>query len=291
MTLETPLQIHLTNTKVNDDMKFHLAISCLLFWLGTVSLVQAETLRWSGYEWNVRSSRGVSQGPGPNFFSDTAENVFVDDSGDLHLKIIQDSNGHWVCAELSTVQSLGYGTYEWELSSRYDKLATNAVLGLFTYNSPERVAGQTDGVIGNGIPDTPHEIDIEFTGVWGDGNLFFTTHDPDVSSPSVNFFQTLQGSYTTHRFVWRADQIRWESFNGHVAGQAAPTHPISEERKGLKIGQHAEHTYRGPVVPRDLDEKVHMNFWLFDDKEKVKKPADRKSQEVVIHSFRFTPML
>ena len=47
------------------------------------------------------------------------------------------------------------------------------------------------GIVGNGKPDTPHEIDIEFTGAWGDANHFFTTHDPDIKSPGQGFFHSL----------------------------------------------------------------------------------------------------
>ena len=145
----------------------------IMSWLSVqvVSIVAAaETITWSGYEWKVRSSRGAAQGPGPNIFSDSRDNVFVDSKGDLHLRITQREDKKWVAAEIDLTQSLGYGTYQWELSSRYDRLPSNVVVGLFTYISPRSVARQTDGVVGNQKPDTPHEIDIEFTGAWGDAN-------------------------------------------------------------------------------------------------------------------------
>ncbi len=64
----------------------------IMSWLSVqvVSFVAAaETITWSGYEWTVRSSRGATQGPGPNIFSDSRDNVFVDAKGDLHLRITQ----------------------------------------------------------------------------------------------------------------------------------------------------------------------------------------------------------
>jgi hypothetical protein len=80
-----------------------------------------------------------------------------------------------VAAEIDLTQSLGYGTYQWELCSRYDRFPSNVAVGLFTYISPRSVARQTNGVVGNRKPDTSHEIDIEFTGAWGDANLLL--HD------------------------------------------------------------------------------------------------------------------
>lgn len=254
------------------------------------AIAKAETFDWSGYRWQARTSNGNLQGPGPNLFSDSKENVFVDDKGDLHLKITKNDDGKWVCAEASTTKSLGYGTYEWEVSSRYDTLASNVVVGLFTYSSPENIARQTKGVIGNKIADTPHEIDIEFTGAWGDANVFYTSHDPDIKPPSRGFYQALNGDYTTHRFTWKPGSIHWESFNGHVAGKKNPGNAITEERKGEGEGKPATFTYEGPVVPKDLDEKVIVNFWLFDQKSEEKSPSDGKPQEVIIHSFRYAPL-
>src|SRR5690349_15026143 len=46
-------------------------------------------IQFSGYTWTVRHS-GLS-GPGPNLWSH--ENVWLDEAGDLHLKISHDENG------------------------------------------------------------------------------------------------------------------------------------------------------------------------------------------------------
>ncbi len=236
-------------------------------------IASARTINWSGYDWWVRSSNGNPQGPGPNIFSDSAQNVFVDAQGNLHLKIRQGADGKWTSSEVDLNQSLSYGTYEWELSSRYDQFAPNVVGGLFTYLSPEAVAAQTGGVVGNGVADTPHEIDIEFTGAWGSANLFYTTHDGDVPAPSVNYKQTLGGDYTTHRFTWAPGRIEWESFNGHVAGVADPPFPIVEQRPGAQNGQPAHRVYTGAVVPQDLTEIPIINFWLFGDNPSVDGPV------------------
>ena len=60
-------------------------------------------LRWisfSGYDWWVKTSSGLV-GPGPNYFSDSTNNVWLDAQGRLHLRITNRSN-QWQCAELVT---------------------------------------------------------------------------------------------------------------------------------------------------------------------------------------------
>lgn len=250
----------------------------------------ARQIEWSGYTWQVRSSGGQEQGPGPNIFSDSTQSVWVDGNGDLHLKIRQDGNGKWYAAEIDMTESLSFGTYEWELSSRYDQFADNVVAGMFTYLNPQSVASQTSGSVGNGIGDTPHEIDIEMTGAWGSANLYTTTHDPDVQSPSKNYYQALAGDYTTHRFTWAPDSILWNSYNGHVAGIANPPNPIVEQRPGPNNGDPAEFYYDGPIIPQDLNEIPIINFWLSDSNASVNGPSNGLEQELIIHSFTYTPL-
>ena len=90
------------------------------------------TLQFSGYTWNVKTSAG-KVGPGPNLFSDSTNNVWVDASGRLHLKITKDAN-RWNCAEVICTNSLGHGTYRFYLDSPVDNLDPNVVLGLFTWS-------------------------------------------------------------------------------------------------------------------------------------------------------------
>ncbi|TWT50322.1 hypothetical protein Pla22_30640 [Rubripirellula amarantea] len=90
------------------------------------------------FEWRSHS------GARAEYFFDDKENVFVDDDVNLHLKITQRDDGRWSASEVSLTQSLGYGTYQWEVASRYDGLPSNVVVGLFTYISPQSVAEQAE---------------------------------------------------------------------------------------------------------------------------------------------------
>src|SRR6188474_803366 len=50
-------------------------------------------IQFSGYEWEIRDS-GLS-GPGPNLWD--RKNVWLDENGDLHLRITHAADG-WHCA-------------------------------------------------------------------------------------------------------------------------------------------------------------------------------------------------
>jgi len=89
-------------------------------------------LGFSGYDWWIKTSAGLI-GPGPNYFSDSTNNVWLDPQGRLHLRITHQAN-QWQCAEIVSARTFGYGSYRFELDSEVDSLDVNAVLGLFTWS-------------------------------------------------------------------------------------------------------------------------------------------------------------
>jgi hypothetical protein len=105
-------------------------------------------LSFSGYDWWVKTSTGPV-GPGPNYFSDSTNNVWLDGQGQLHLRITNRSN-QWQCPELVSARTFGYGIYRFQLASPADNLNPNAVLGLFTW-SDDPVKSQAQS------PRTPNQ--------------------------------------------------------------------------------------------------------------------------------------
>jgi hypothetical protein len=87
-------------------------------------------LRFSGYDWRVKTSRG-SVRPGPNVFGANA--VTVDPQGRLHLRVYRDGN-RWVCGEVISRRNFGYGEYRFVVADTVG-LDINTVLGLFTWDS------------------------------------------------------------------------------------------------------------------------------------------------------------
>lgn len=205
-------------------------------------------INFSGYEWIVRTSKDKKEGPGPNLFSDSEENVWIDDEGRLHLKIVQ-RNGYWYCAGVTLKHSQGHKKYVFYLASRVDQLDKNVVGGLFTYKNDEE------------------EIDIEFSR-WSDAgqqNSQFAIQ-PTVNVGNKFRYETaLKSNKSTHFFDWKVSQIQFGSYQGHTLT------PSAED-----IIQ--KWTYTGDDIPPLNDERLKMNLWLF----KGQSPSNGQPSEMII---------
>ena len=219
------------------------------------------TIQFSGYEWDVRD--GGLSGPGPNRWE--AQNVWLDENGDLHLKVALTAEG-WSCAEVTMTQSLGFGRYQFQVIGRVDQLDPNVVLGLFNYPTPD--VGQ----------DATHEIDIEFARwgnpAWEIGNFTVWPAQEGLQRVSESFPVELNGTYTTHRFTWQSDRIFFQSLHDHTDNDE---YKIAE---WLYQPQEPEKYISQQAMP------VHINLWLFQGQA----PTDGKEVEIVIHRFTFTPL-
>jgi len=210
---------------------------------------EARVIEFSGYEWIVSNSEGQKVGPGPNYFRDSPENVWVDDQGRLHLKITY-RNGRWNCARVELARHIGYGRYVFYVSSRPDSLDLQVVWGLYTYNT-----------------DT-EEIDIEFSR-WGVDNNHEAQYAVQPSSRTgnkVRFRMNLEGDRSTHLFDWTKKWIDFASYHGHRLNPVNETEKIASWR------------YYGEDNPPDSDEMLKMNLWLF----RGTPPSDGKETEVII---------
>ena len=90
-----------------------------------------DMLQFAGYNWFVKSTGYSKKDPGPNWFD--CDNAWVDAAGYLHLKITNEA-GQWRCAEVFTQESLGDGTYKFEIENNAALLDPNVILGLFTWD-------------------------------------------------------------------------------------------------------------------------------------------------------------
>ena len=79
-----------------------------ILYLDNLRLVGPREIRFAGYDWNVKSGQWL--GPGPNHFSEAEEDLWIDTSGRLHMKIAE-REGLWYCTEIVSIDSFGYGTY------------------------------------------------------------------------------------------------------------------------------------------------------------------------------------
>jgi hypothetical protein len=215
------------------------------------------TIQFSGYTWNVKNSGTAKWGPGPNYWN--GANVWVDANGWLHLKLSKNADGSWSCGEVSTTQSLGYGTYQWKIEGAVNALDKNVVLGLFNYS-------------GN---DGYDEMDVEFAR-WGNASnapLNYTVYPAAVGKPTFHTAQnfTLSGTYTTHRFIRSSNSVVFKSLHGHVDNDA---------------NLFATATCKAPPYSVSaLAMPVYMNLWLFQGMS----PSNGSNVEIIIHEFKYIP--
>lgn len=191
-------------------------------------------LYFSGYYWEVLSSSDMKQAPGPNYFSDSKENVWLDENGRLHLRITH-RNNRWYCAQVSQTESAGHGRYLFYADSRIDLFDKNVVGGLFNYQSDSE------------------EIDIEFSG-WGkdgEANAHYSVQPSTLTGNSIGFNINLTNPLTTHWFNWQSNRIDFASFTGHS--------PVLPEAGRIL----QQWSYSGPNIPPDSNEVMRINLWLF----------------------------
>jgi hypothetical protein len=215
-------------------------------------------IEFAGYAWRVRAASEL-QGPGPNYFSEGPDHVWVDEAGQLHLRVAPDADGRWQAAEIASEKTLGYGTYQFVVSSRLDDLDPNVVLGLFTWSDD---------------PAQDHrEVDVEF-GRFGQQArpIGRYTRQPYTEPDNVYFFEQPSSSTTTQRIDWRPDQLTLSSWDAGPESADDPDHAI------------ARHTFTG-TVPDPGDAKVHLNLWL----DAGRAPTDGQPVEIVIRDFSFSP--
>jgi len=206
-------------------------------------------IHFSGFEWIVRDN-DAKQGPGPNYFSNSEDNVWIDNSGKLHLKITQ-KGGNWYCAGIYAKQPLGNGKYTFYINSDITKLDQNVVAGLFTY-----------------LNDT-EEIDIEFSkwSIPNNANAQFAIQPADAPGNKFRFDIPADSGPTKHEFNWQADQVNFSSgFNSSTNGE-----------------MFANWKYEGAQIPKPSNEKMRLNLWLF----KGQMPSNLKEQEIIIDSVSF----
>ncbi len=215
------------------------------------------TINFSGYTWWIENTNNQLVNPGPNYWSNSPQNVWVDTNGYLHLKITY-SNGRWYCPEVTCTQTFGYGLYTYYLASRIDNFDKNIVAGLFAR-----------------IDDT-HEVDIEFS-KWGLSNYqnsrYAIQPAPYVENQNTHTFNTvLYGDYTTQLFSWQPNSVYFESIGGHYAPGTEPAGNVIQ-------------SFLSNRQVSAAGVKAHINLWLYNGLA----PSNGAPVELIIKSFKYTP--
>lgn len=199
---------------------------------------------------------------GPNNWN--SSNVWVDAYQRLHLKLSHSpTTGGWTSAELYTKVKFSFGTFRWFVQGAIDRFDPNVVLGLFTY----------------GGVDFTNEIDIEVA-KWGQtnpqaSNYFYTIYPYalGVAKPTSSGTRlSLQGTYTTHQFIWLPRSVALQIQGGFIT-TSQTKHLI------FSYTTPANFSCATPYASAPL----HMNLWSH----KGKPPTDGKEVEIIIHNFQY----
>ena len=226
---------------------------CLLIGFSSTSFAE-RAFTWKGHEWIVRGE-GFG-GPGPNYWSDSEDSVWVDEHDRLHLKIRYE-NGVWRSAEIFTKYPMTYGRYVWEIESRYDQYDKSTVGGLFIYQ------------------DDSHEIDIEFA-KWGNRYETQVTHYTlqPAGTYTTKHNPQLEGTHTSQILIWRPSYLVWATFGGHYGPYPPESQRISEGFYNITQN----------IPPATDRTRLHLNLWLFQGV-----APENGGDELIISDFHFIP--
>ena len=210
-------------------------------------------LRFSGYDWKVRTV-SAARGGLSNLYD--ADNAWTDKSGALHLRISNKPAG-WTCAQVILARSLGYGTYNFVVRDTA-RLDPAVVLSLHTYDDS---AGD----------QYFREWDIEL-GRWGRASTSENAQfgiQPFYVPGNLARFKEPPGTLT-YSVLWEPGRAVFKAFRESSIQSGA--HPFYE------------HTFTGGV-PSPGQELLEAMFYIVASQ---KNPL-QKNTEVIIDKFEYLP--
>ena len=251
-----------------------------------VEVEPQDGLLFSGLKWDVKSGEGSKVGPGPNYFSDSTTNVFVDNQGFLHLKITFD-NGKWNCAEVISRQKFGYGTYVFTVQSNVANIDRNAVVGLFTWDNTSF------------FTQANSEVDVEFS-KWGSATdtltLTYSVQPVWFSNPVPYWERSKRPTMSvsklkfpsTHAFTWTDTLITWRSYEGvNYPGTSTLANWSFDNTKPPRIKIEGNNQSQPVVIPGPgNDTHARINLWLLNGLG----PSNNNEVELIIKEFKFIPL-
>ncbi|MHA1251273.1 MAG: hypothetical protein ACTSRP_14885 [Candidatus Helarchaeota archaeon] len=217
-----------------------------------IKLLSNNYLIFSGYRWYIKEAYNKKENPGPNYFINDNQSIWIDDNGYLHLKI-RKINGIWYCTEIFSEQSFGFGIYSFEITSEFENLDVNVVVGLSLSFDNEKIFA------------------IEFSH-WGIKNkknaqYVIRSFNSEVSSQ----FNFELNKKSIHNFQLCNDYIKFWSYY--------PS-DISSKSSNKFIHEWNYFWYDNLNFNKG---SVHLNIWLFNGNP----PTDESEAEIVIEKFKF----
>jgi hypothetical protein len=221
--------------------------------VGPPQIAPTKLLKFSGYDWTVRTIAG-DRGGLNNLYN--PDNAWTDAGGALHL-LMKKRSGRWSCAELELTRSLGYGTYIY-VTRDVTHLEPAAVFSLHTFDDW-------------GGDEHFRELDVEMSR-WGDpANKDNAQYGVQPFYIPGNLAPFTQPSGTvTHVMHWESGRASFKTFRGSSARPGAPL-----------VYEHVFTT----GVPTPGQEKVQLMLYVI---ESDRYPLQSEN-EVVLEKFEYLP--
>jgi len=220
---------------------------------GPTILAPTKPLKFSGYDWDVRtiaSDRGGSNHPY------SGDNAWTDSTGALHLRIAKTSD-NWSCAEVVLNRSLGYGTYVLVVRD-ISQLEPAATLSMTTFDEW-------------GGDQSYREMDAEVSR-WGDASSKNNAQyviEPYYQPGNVYQFVAPSGTLT-FSMQWEAGHVKFKTVRGESPGPGATVISEHEFSSG---------------VPSPGQERLQLFFYVVaSDKNPL-----QHNNEVVLDKFQYLP--
>jgi hypothetical protein len=221
--------------------------------VGTPQLAPVGSLKFSGYDWSVRTI--ASDKGGTNNLYDS-ENAWTDASGALHMQIKKKSDS-WSCAEIFLNRSLGYGTYSVTVRDT-SHLEPAALFSMFTFDewaSEDRFREMDVEVGGRGDVAAGNNARYVIQPLYIPGNLF------PFAAPSGTLTYVLR---------WESGRATFKTFRGRSSGPGAQLVSEHEFTSGI------------PTPGKAI---LRLIFYVVaSDKNPMRKPS-----EVVVEKFEYLP--
>ena len=230
-----------------------IALVTIVKGVGTPQFAPHGSLKFSGYDWDVRMTES-DKGGMSNLYD--AENAWTDASGALHMQIKKKS-GRWSCAEIWLNRSLGYGTYSVTVRDT-SHLEPAANFSMFTFDewaSDEHF----------------REMDVEVGGPGDAANKNSARYVKQPLYMAGNLFAFAAPSGTlTYVLRWEPGHASFKTFRGRSAGGGAQL--VSE------------HDFTS-AIPAPGKAVIRLIFYaVASEKNPLQKPS-----EVVVEKFEYLP--
>jgi hypothetical protein len=219
--------------------------------LGELVQPMLRSISFSGYIWEVKSAPKTKVGPGPNFFSDSGEDIFADRCG-LHLRTAE-RDERWFATEAKLAETPGFGIYTFQLSSNVLDLDERAVFSGFLYE------------------DDSHEIDIEFSKALAGSAGGQYVVQPWQESGHLTRFHAPCAKETSHRITWGPGAVSFHSWQGHT--------PEPDDASLVAAWE-----YKGISIPSPHKARMIFNIWLYQGQ------TPGKADEVIVAALVFDKM-